>query len=552
MTKWVNKSIFYHIYPLGFCGTPEFNDGVQSYRLDKVIDWIPHLKELNINAVYFGPVFESTKHGYDTKDYYKIDVRLGDNSSMKRICDLLHANGIKVIFDGVFNHVGRDFWAFRDVQQNGQKSMYCGWFQNLNFGGNSPMGDPFWYEGWSGHYDLVKLNLQNQYVVEHLLGAVGMWIDEFGIDGLRLDAADCVDIGFFKQLKHFCKGKRPDFWLMGEIIHGDYNRWANCEALDSVTNYECYKGLYSSHNDHNYFEIAHSLQRQFAQGGIYKDLCLYSFLDNHDVDRIASHLKDKNHLSNAYTLMYCMPGVPSIYYGSEYGVQGKRTNNSDAALRPEINLGKIDNANEELYDFLKKLGKIRNSFEALQFGDYKNEYIRNEQLVFSRSYNNQTVYVALNLSCNQCDVEFNAVQNFSKLTDAFTGDSFDNNGYVKIPVRGNSARILIMNNGEFSMDFDDVHEIVTKVEEQDVSKTVEDIPVVEMVMPLEEVTPGRYRHFNGKEFEILSVAEHTETNEKFVVYMDVQTHKYWVRPYSMFTELIQKDGKFIRRFDKLS
>ena len=247
-----------------------------------------------------------------------------------------------------------------------------------------------------------------------------------------------------------------------------------------------------------------------------------------------------------------MPGVPSIYYGSEYGVQGKRTNNSDAALRPEINLGKIDNANEELYDFLKKLGKIRNSFEALQFGDYKNEYIRNEQLVFSRSYNNQTVYVALNLSCNQCDVEFNAVQNFSKLTDAFTGDSFDNNGYVKIPVRGNSARILIMNNGEFSMDFDDVHEIVTKVEEQDVSKTVEDIPVVEMVMPLEEVTPGRYRHFNGKDFEILSVAEHTETNEKFVVYMDVQTHKYWVRPYSMFTELIQKDGKFIRRFDKLS
>lgn len=244
------------------------------------------------------------------------------------------------------------------------------------------MGDPFWYEGWSGHYDLVKLNLNNPYVVEHLLNAVGMWIDEFGIDGLRLDAADCVDLGFFKKLKEFCKGKRPDFWLMGEIIHGDYNRWANSEALDSVTNYECYKGIYSSHNDHNYFEIAHSLQRQFAQGGIYQNLCLYNFLDNHDVDRIASHLKEQNHLENTYTIMYCMPGVPSIYYGSEWGISGSRTNTSDDALRPEINLGQINNANENLNSYLKKLGNIRKSLEALQFGNYNNEYIRNEQLVF--------------------------------------------------------------------------------------------------------------------------------------------------------------------------
>ena len=207
MKQWINKSIFYHIYPLGFCGAPEYNDGVQSYRLDKIIDWIPHLKALNINAVYFGPVFEATKHGYDTKDYYKIDVRLGDNASFKKICDLLHANGIKVVLDGVFNHVGRDFWAFKDVQQNKQNSMYCGWFHNLNFGGSSPKGDPFWYEGWSGHYDLVKLNLQNSYVVEHLLGAVEKWIDEFDIDGLRLDAADCVDMNFFRQLKDFCSRK---------------------------------------------------------------------------------------------------------------------------------------------------------------------------------------------------------------------------------------------------------------------------------------------------------------------------------------------------------
>lgn len=556
MTNWINKSIFYHIYPMGFCGAPEYNDGIQSYRLDKIIDWIPHLKELNINAVYFGPLFESTKHGYDTKDYYKVDVRLGDNASFKRICDLLHANGLKVILDGVFNHVGRDFWAFKDVQKNGQGSIYCGWFQNLNFGGNSPMGDPFWYEGWSGHYDLVKLNLQNQYVVEHLLGAVGMWIDEFGIDGLRLDAADCVDINFFKQLKNFCKGKRPDFWLMGEIIHGDYKRWANKDALDSVTNYECYKGIYSSHNDHNYFEIAHSLQRQFALGGIYKDLCLYSFLDNHDVDRIASHLKDKNHLKNTYTVMYGMPGVPSIYYGSEWGIEGRRTNNSDKDLRPEINLNSVNNADNDLNDFLCKLGKVRNSLEALQFGDYKNEYIRNEQLVFSRSYNDQTIYVCLNCNSNDNQVEFNAVGGFSRLTDALTGEIFNHTGYVRIPIKGNSARILVMNNGEFSLSFDESPKIVTQIEQPiEPMKAVEneeEIPVIQMVMPLNKVTPGRYRHFRGKEYEIYGTAEHSETGEKLVVYEDVQTHKFWVRPQSMFTELVEQNGKFVRRFDKLS
>ena len=396
------------------------------------------------------------------------------------------------------------------------------------------------------------MNLQNPYVVEHLLNAVGMWMDEFGIDGLRLDAADCVDINFFKQLREFCKGKRPDFWLMGEIIHGDYSRWANSDTLDSVTNYECYKGLYSSHNDHNYFEIAHSLQRQFAQGGIYQNLCLYSFLDNHDVDRIASHLKDQEHLKNSYTVMYCMPGVPSIYYGSEWGIKGSRTNNCDDALRPEINLGQIENANEDLNRYLKKLGKVRLTFEPLQFGDYKNEYIRNEQLVFSRSYNNHTIYVALNLNKSDADVEFNAQGGYSKLTDALTNESFDNTGYVRIPVKGNSARILVMNNGEFSLDFDDAPSVITQVEESEPVTKEADTPVVEMVMPLAEVTPGRYRHFKGREYEITSVAEQTETGEKLVIYMDLQTHKYWARPYEMFVELVKVGNKFVRRFDKLS
>ena len=531
MKSWVNQSIIYHIYPLGFCGAPEYNDGVQRYRLDKLIDWIPHLKELNINAVYLGPVFESTKHGYDTKDYYKIDVRLGDNTSFKKICQLLHANGIKIILDGVFNHVGRDFWAFKDVQQNRQNSDYCGWFHHLNFGGNSPMGDPFWYEGWGGYYDLVKLNLQNPCVTEHLLDAVGMWIDEFGIDGLRLDAADCVDMNFFRQLKDFCHKKRPDFWLMGEIIHGNYSRWANGDMLDSVTNYECYKGIYSSHNDHNYFEIAHSLQRQFSQGGIYANLCLYSFLDNHDVDRIASHLKDKNHLKNAYTIMYGMPGVPSVYYGSEWGIEATRTRTDDKPLRPELTLGQIPNANEELNRYIAKLGKIRNSLKALQFGNFKNECIRNEQLVFSRSYHHQTVYIALNLSANANTVDFQAAGGFGKLTDVLTNEQFDNTGYVHIPLEGYSARILVLNNGEFSIDFNEKDTVITETLTETPPENIPETPVE----PPKEFVKGETFRYLDKEYETVCVCEHLENGEKLIIALD--SHKqYYAVPYNKVSE----------------
>ena len=267
--NWYDNAIMYHIYPLGFCGAPKHNEGGEPVnRLEKVLDWIPHLKEMQVDAVYFGPIFESVEHGYDTTDYRQIDRRLGTNEMFKHICEVLHENGIRVILDGVFNHVGRNFWAFRDVQEKGQASPYCDWFAGLNFGGSSPYGDPFWYEGWNGYYNLVKLNLKNWHVCDHLIEAVGYWMDEFQIDGIRFDAADCVDFDFFKRIRSFCKGKKPDFWLMGEIIHGDYKRWANPEMLDSVTNYECYKGIYSSHNDKNYFEINYSINRQFGNGGV--------------------------------------------------------------------------------------------------------------------------------------------------------------------------------------------------------------------------------------------------------------------------------------------
>ena len=542
--SFINESVIYTIYPLGFCGAPVFNDGKLEYRLDKIYDCIEHFKKMSVNVLVFNPLFESTRHGYDTIDYRKVDCRLGDNNSFKAICKALHDNGIRVMLDGVFNHVGRDFFAFKDVQQNLQNSRYCSWFQNLNFGGNSPKGDPFWYEGWAGHYDLVKLNLQNNDVVNYLLDSVKFWIDEFDIDGLRLDAADCVDIEFFKKLKNTCKSKKPDFWLYGEITHGDYNRWANNETLDSVTNYECYKGIYSSHNDHNYFEIAHSLNRQFANGGIYQNIYTYNFVDNHDVNRIASTLKDKNHLNNIYTLMYTMPGVPSVYYGSEFGIEGKRTQYSDIELRPCLDLNNIENANYDLFNHIVKLGKVRLALEALKYGKFENVNIMNEKLVYKRKTDNQTVFIAFNLTNHDDRIGFNTECN-SKLTDALTNEVFDVNGYFEVPMKPYSSRILVVNDGSFKIDFD----------KETVSEKIEkkEAPVAPVNNVPEEITVGRYRHYKGNEYEVLGFAKHTETGEKLVIYMAVDNSgDVWARPYDMFAESVTVDGKNVKRFTKLS
>ena len=171
---WFEESVFYQIYPLGFCGAPHENDGHTVPRIRKVLEWIPHLQRLHISAVYFSPVFESDRHGYDTRDYRKIDCRLGTNEDFAEVCRALHANGIRVVLDGVFNHVGRGFWAFQDVLAHREGSRYRDWF-HLDFGGNSRYNDGLWYEGWEGHFELVKLNLNNPEVVDYLLGCVWTW-----------------------------------------------------------------------------------------------------------------------------------------------------------------------------------------------------------------------------------------------------------------------------------------------------------------------------------------------------------------------------------------
>ena len=425
---WAYEGIFYQIYPIGFCGAPTANDGKTVSRILKLKDWSSYLESLGISSILLNPIFESDNHGYDTRDYKKIDCRLGTNEDFAEVCKDLHAHNVKIVLDGVFNHVGRGFWAFKDVQEKKWDSPYKDWFC-INFDGNSCYNDGFWYEGWEGHFELVKLNLANSAVVDYLLECVKGWIDEFDIDGLRLDVAYCLDRNFMKRLRSFCQELKPDFALIGEVLFGDYNQIVNDEMLHSCTNYECYKGIYSSFNSMNMFEIAHSLNRQYGpeQWCIYRGKHLMSFVDNHDVTRIASILTNKNHLPLTYGLLLGMPGVPCIYYGSEWGEEGVKALNNDYALRPCFEEPKPNELTEEI----KKMIHVRTGSNALCHGSYRNVVLTNHQLIFERRTDDERMLVAINAS----DAPFTAHNGElgGTMTDLLTGNEIQMSGQLEMP-----------------------------------------------------------------------------------------------------------------------
>ncbi len=424
---WFDNSVIYQIYPLGLCGAPRDNDGVNAHRILKLLDWVEHIRKTGADTLLLNPVFESDRHGYDTRDYRTVDCRLGTNEDLKTVCDAFHQAGIRVMLDGVFNHVGRGFWAFRDVQEKKWESPYKDWFR-LSFDGNSHYNDGFWYEGWEGHYELVKLNLQNPEVVRHQFDAIHFWVEQFGIDGLRLDVAYCISEDYLRQLRSFTNSLKPDFVLMGETLHGDYNRWMNDGMCHSVTNYECYKGLWSSFNSMNLFEIGHSLQRQFGpeQWTLYKGKHLLSFLDNHDVTRIASMLNDPHHLIPAYGLLFGMPGVPALYYGSEWGIQGRKDQGDDA-LRPALEAPQWN----DLTDAIAAMAKARKESPALCSGSFRNVVLTNRQIIFERCWENERVLVAVNADSVPYTAHFDA--RAGRATDLITGKPHDFGGGSQLP-----------------------------------------------------------------------------------------------------------------------
>lgn len=383
--KWYEEAVFYHIYPLGLCGAPEKNKYEKPvHRLNEILPWIAHIQKLGCTALYIGPLCESYGHGYETTDYYRPDSRLGTAQDLKNFVKECHDRDIRVIFDGVFNHTGRDFFAFKDLKNNRENSRYKDWYCNVNFHGNNEFNDGFSYDSWGGYNIMAKLNQRNPEVRDYICNVIRFWVSEFDIDGIRLDAADVLDFDFMKQLRRTANEVKADFWLMGEVIHGDYSRWANDETLHSVTNYALHKALYSAHNDHNYFEIAHTIRRQFEICP--ESLKLYNFTDNHDVERIMSKLNNKAHYVPVQILLYTLPGIPSVYYGSEFGIEGKKTYGTDAPLRPHLDLYEYRDAfeNNPCTKLTAALGRIHKEVKELSYGSYRELQLSTEQYAFAR------------------------------------------------------------------------------------------------------------------------------------------------------------------------
>lgn len=440
--SWYNEAIFYHIYPLGLTGAPKENDyGTPVHRLNTLLPWIDHIKEIGCTALYIGPLFESVGHGYETTDYKKLDSRLGTNENLTNFVKACHEKGIRVIFDGVFNHTGRDFFAFKDIQKNREHSPYVNWYCNVNFGGNTEYNDGFSYENWGGYNLLVKLNQRNPEVQNYICDVIRFWVSEFDIDGIRLDAADVLDFDFMRILRHTADEVKKDFWLMGEVIHGDYSRWVNGQTLHSVTNYALHKALYSGHNDHNYFEIAHTVKYLQNMG----DLDLYNFVDNHDVERIHTKLQNKAHFAPVHVLLYTLPGVPSIYYGSEFGIDGKKEKFSDASLRPALDLNDYADAatKNPCTALIAALGKVRQGTPALSYGSYAELALTNRQFAFARDLEGIRVIVTVNN--DDSDAEMNLPTGSApEYVGALTGQKVSaQSGRIRVRVAANSGEIWI-------------------------------------------------------------------------------------------------------------
>ncbi len=441
---WYDEAVFYHIYPLGMTGAPKQNPyGEPVHRLNSLLPWISHIKEIGCNAIYIGPLFESVGHGYETTDYKRLDSRLGTNEDLSFFVSECHKKGIRVILDGVFNHTGRDFFAFRDILKNRENSKYLHWYCNVNFWGNNSFNDGFSYENWGGHDLLVKLNQHNDEVRNYICDVIRFWVKEFDIDGIRLDAADVMDFDYMKVLRQVANEVKADFWLMGEVIHGNYSRWANEGTLHSVTNYMLHKALYSAHNDHNYFEIAHTIK--YVSDMVGSRLKLYTFVDNHDVERIYTKLKNKAHFAPVHIMLYTLPGIPSIYYGSEFGIEGKKMQGSDDSLRPCLNYEDYRNAAEanSFTILISALGKIRQTTPALCFGDYRELLLQTTHFAYERAFEGKSVIVTVNNNDRAVSMTL-PCGNQNKFVGALSGEEiFASEGHIQVSVPPNYGEIWI-------------------------------------------------------------------------------------------------------------
>jgi glycosidase len=342
MSSWVDHVMWWHVYPLGFLGanvrpphdgapTGETPDAPE-HRLGRIEAWLDHVVDLGLNGLALGPVFASSTHGYDTVDHFRIDPRLGDDSDFDRLVAAAHERGIRVLLDGVFNHVGRAHPAFAALEQQGPDAETAALFR-VDWSGWQ-LGDPVRADVFEGHEQLVALDHSSPAVAELVVEVMTYWLGR-GADGWRLDAAYAVPPTFWAGVLPRVREAHPEAWFTGEVIHGDALAIVAESGLDSLTQYELWQGVWHGISDANLFETKHAIERgnELLEGFVPT-----TFVGNHDVTRIASAVQDARHLPHALALLFTLAGTPMVYAGDEYGLQAVKEERlgGDDAVRPEF------------------------------------------------------------------------------------------------------------------------------------------------------------------------------------------------------------------------
>ncbi len=396
MTGWIDHAIFWHIYPLGFVGAEPaaMRDGVVKHRLGQIINWLDYVVELGASGLLLGPIFASSTHGYDTIDYLRIDARLGDEADFEKLIEAARQRGLRIVLDGVFNHVGRDFPALRAALQDRTGTGEASWFPLLRQ--DDASGEPD-YATFEGHHALVTLNHEAPAVADHVVHVMNYWLDR-GISGWRLDAAYAVPRRFWTDVLRRVRDKHPQAYLFGEVIHGDYSVFVRETEVDAVTQYELWKAIWSALNDRNLFELAWALDRH---NGYLDTFVPMTFVGNHDVTRLASRLDDERHIAHALAILLTVGGTPCIYAGDEQAFRGIKENRAggDDAIRPAfpIRPGEMLPFGQWTYRLHQQLIGLRRCHPWLRLARTQMIHIQNRQMVVAVRADCSALIVVLNL-----------------------------------------------------------------------------------------------------------------------------------------------------------
>lgn len=388
---WSRSAMWWHVYPLGFTGAPirDAHGAEVVHRLPRIEAWLDHVLELGLNGIALGPIFASSTHGYDTVDHFALDPRLGDDADLDRLIAAAHERGIRVLLDGVFNHVGREHPAFAAAHADANAPEAA--LFRLGEGGEA--------EVFEGHGALVALDHSSPATAQLVVDAMRHWLER-GIDGWRLDAAYAVPAEFWARVLPRVREHHPDAWFLGEVIHGDYAGFATESTIDSLTQYELWQGIWHAIVDRNLFELEHAIGRG---NELLAGFVPYTFLGNHDVTRIASAVGSEL-VPHALAVLCTVAGTPAIYAGDEYGWQAvkEEREGGDDAVRPEFPAEPVapddmDASARHLLDVHRELLALRRRNPWLTTARTDVVHVANTAMVLRTATGEAGVITALNL-----------------------------------------------------------------------------------------------------------------------------------------------------------